>query len=90
MSNIETLTAVQKAFLEYDVVQCGMCFPGMVLSMTHFMAENPSPTRAELKSAMTGNICRCTGYERIIDALMSLGSDGLGADGFGSADEVCP
>jgi len=85
VSNSETLTAVQKAFLEYDVVQCGMCFPGMVLSMTHFMAENPSPTRAELKSAMTGNICRCTGYERIIDALMSLG-----ADGFGSADEVCP
>lgn len=68
----EQLNPVQQAFIDFDVVQCGMCFPGMVMTLTHFLQDNPQPTREDVKSALTGNICRCTGYERIIDAVMSL------------------
>lgn len=64
--------AVQQAFIDHDVVQCGMCFPGMVMTLTDFLDRNPLPSRDEVKSAMVGNVCRCTGYERIIDAVMSL------------------
>jgi aerobic carbon-monoxide dehydrogenase small subunit len=69
---VDALNPVQQAFEDFDVVQCGMCFPGMVMSLTAFFKENPKPTRDDVKAAMTGNICRCTGYERIIDAVMSL------------------
>ena len=64
--------ALQAAFRKHDVVQCGMCFPGMVMSLSKLLEENPSPSREEVKRGMTGNMCRCTGYERIIDAVMSL------------------
>lgn len=70
------LNPVQKAFEEYDVVQCGMCFPGIIITISYLLSQNSNPTREEVKSAMTGNICRCTGYERIIDAVMSIGNDG--------------
>ena len=66
------VNAIQQAFEEHDVVQCGMCFPGMVMTMTAFMGKNPAAGREEVKSAMTGNVCRCTGYERLVDALMSV------------------
>ena len=66
------LTALQQAFVDYDVVQCGMCFPGMVMSLTEFLDRRPSASREEIKEALVGNICRCTGYERIIDAALSL------------------
>ena len=62
---------LQAAFEEMDVVQCGMCFPGMVMSMSRLLAEGKVMDRAAVKAAMTGNICRCTGYERIVDAIMS-------------------
>lgn len=66
------LNPVQRVFLEHDVVQCGMCFPGMVITLTDFLMRNPAPDREEVKEALSGNMCRCTGYERIIDAVMSL------------------
>ena len=72
IGDVETLNPIQQAFIDFDVVQCGMCFPGMVMTLTHFMNENPRPDRGAVKAALTGNICRCTGYERIIDAVMSL------------------
>ena len=74
IGDVETLNAVQQAFIDFDVVQCGMCFPGMVMTLTHYLEEHPKPSRTEIKTALTGNICRCTGYERIIDAVMSLHS----------------
>jgi len=64
--------ALQNAFEELDVVQCGMCFPGMVMSLAKLLEENPSPTREQIKHSLVGNICRCTGYERIVDAVLSL------------------
>lgn len=79
IEGMATPNRVQAAFLEHDVVQCGMCFPGMVMAMTNFLKDNPAPSRAEVKAAMVGNICRCTGYERIIDAIMSLQPEEEGA-----------
>lgn len=76
VGSFEKLNSIQSAFEKFDVVQCGMCFPGLVMTLTYFLKENPKPTRDEVKLAMNGNICRCTGYERIIDAVMSVGKGG--------------
>ena len=75
VGSVDHLNAVQQAFIDHDVVQCGMCFPGMVMTITAFLETNNSPTRDELKAAIAGNICRCSGYERIIDAVMSIGKN---------------
>jgi len=72
IGSVEKLNPVQQVLEDSDVVQCGMCFPGLVMTMTSFLEKNPTPSRMEVKYAMIGNICRCTGYERIIDAVMSL------------------
>lgn len=72
LSPFDTPNPLQQAMLDHDVVQCGMCFPGMVMTLTKFLETSPEPSRGEIKAALTGNICRCTGYERIIDAVMSL------------------
>lgn len=71
-----TLNRVQQAFIDHDVVQCGMCFPGMVMTLTEFLDSEPSPNRDQIKAALAGNICRCTGYERIIDAVLSIQTEG--------------
>ncbi len=76
VGSIEQINFVQQAFEEHDVVQCGMCFPGLVMTFTKFLETNHNPTRNELKAFMSGNICRCTGYERIIDALLSIEMNG--------------
>lgn len=69
------LNSVQAAFEDFDVVQCGMCFPGIVITITHLLKKNCKPNRDDVKLALTGNLCRCTGYERIIDAVMSIDSN---------------
>lgn len=80
ISSPNELNAIQRVFVEHDVVQCGMCFPGMVVTLTDFLRHNPMPSRDEVKAALSGNICRCTGYERIIDAIISLsGAQGSSA-----------
>jgi len=68
----DVLSPLQRAMEEHDAVQCGMCFPGMLMSLTSFLDQNPNPTREDIKAALVGNICRCTGYERIVDAALSL------------------
>ena len=65
------LHPIQQAFIEKGAVQCGFCTPGMVLTAKSFLDENPSPSREEVKEALGGNLCRCTGYVKIIDAVMS-------------------
>ena len=67
---------VQKIMEEHDVVQCGMCFPGMLITLTAFFRDNPNPGRDEIKAALVGNICRCTGYERLVDAAVALARGG--------------
>jgi aerobic carbon-monoxide dehydrogenase small subunit len=64
------LNAIQAALEASDAVQCGMCFPGMVVSLTHLLTTRPEATRDDIRAALTGNICRCTGYERIIEAAL--------------------
>jgi carbon-monoxide dehydrogenase small subunit len=68
-------TPLQKALEAHDVVQCGMCFPGMTLTLTSLLADNPNPSREEIKRGLVGNICRCTGYERIVDAVLAHAED---------------
>jgi carbon-monoxide dehydrogenase small subunit len=65
------LTAIQASLEACDAVQCGMCFPGMVVTLTHLLATFPKATRDDIRAALSGNICRCTGYERIVDAALS-------------------
>ncbi len=66
------LSPLQQAMERHDAVQCGMCFPGMLMSLTSFLERTSNPTRDGIKAALAGNICRCTGYERIVDAALSL------------------
>jgi aerobic carbon-monoxide dehydrogenase small subunit len=66
------LSPLQQALEDHDVVQCGMCFPGLVMSLTAFFEKHPTATRDDIKRGLAGNVCRCTGYERIIDAALTL------------------
>jgi carbon-monoxide dehydrogenase small subunit len=73
-----TLSPVQQAFVDTGAIQCGFCMSGMIVSATAILAENPKPTRDEIRSALSGNLCRCSGYVRVIDAVM-LASERQGA-----------
>ena len=64
-----SLTDVQQAFIDEGAVQCGFCTPGLVMAVHHLLDENPAPTELEVKEALSGNICRCTGYGRIFEAV---------------------
>jgi carbon-monoxide dehydrogenase small subunit len=60
---------LQQAFIQYGAVQCGFCTPGMVLAGEALLTDNPQPTRMEIREAIAGNLCRCTGYQQIVDAI---------------------
>jgi aerobic-type carbon monoxide dehydrogenase small subunit (CoxS/CutS family) len=64
------LTPVQEAFLEQGAVQCGFCTPGMVLAITALLQANPQPAEEEIKKALEGHLCRCTGYNKILEAVV--------------------
>jgi carbon-monoxide dehydrogenase small subunit len=63
---------LQKAFVQKGAIQCGFCTPGMILMAKAFLDENPNPSEEEVKQAISGNICRCTGYTKIVEAILSL------------------
>ena len=67
-----SLHPLQEAFHEHHALQCGYCTSGMILAAASFLAENPSPTEAEIRHALEGNICRCTGYQNIVDAIEAV------------------
>lgn len=65
-------TALQKAFVKNNVFQCGFCAPGVILSAAALLAENPQPTEHEVRDALAGNLCRCTGYEPIVETILAV------------------
>ena len=66
------LSALQQAFVDHNAVQCGFCTPGMLVSSHALLERNPDPSEQEIKEALVGNLCRCTGYVRIIDAVKAV------------------
>lgn len=71
MAGSETLDPLQAAFREHHALQCGFCTPGILMSMKAFLRENPSPDEAAIRDALSGHLCRCTGYQNIVDAVMA-------------------
>jgi len=67
------LHPVQQAFVDHGALQCGFCTPGFIVSAKAFLEKNPNPTELELRTGIAGNLCRCTGYDKIIKAIMSVG-----------------
>ena len=66
-----TLHPIQKAFIDYGAIQCGYCTPGMILSAKALLDRELSPTEEEVKQALSGNLCRCTGYVKIVEAVLA-------------------
>ncbi len=71
----EQLHPLQEAFREKHALQCGYCTPGFLMTLIPFLEENPQPTEAQVRDAISGNICRCTGYEPIINAILAAAAD---------------
>ena len=70
------LHPIQAAFVEHHAIQCGFCSPGMILAAYALLNENPNPGEAEIRRAISGNVCRCTGYAKIVKAVRSLAGGG--------------
>ena len=72
MGSVDSLHPLQQAFIELGAIQCGFCTPGMLCAAEAFLTEYPKPTRHEIKVGISGNLCRCTGYVKIIDAIEAV------------------
>lgn len=70
LSHRGNLSALQDSFLRHHAVQCGFCTPGLLLSATALLDEDPHPTEARIREALRGNLCRCTGYEQVVEAML--------------------
>jgi carbon-monoxide dehydrogenase small subunit len=75
------LSDLQAAFVEHNAVQCGYCTPGFVVAATHFLAEHPDATEDDIRRHLYGNLCRCTGYVKIVDAIVAVVARRRAADG---------
>ena len=73
-----TLHPIQKAFVEYGAPQCGYCTPGMVMAATAFLMDNNNPTEEEIKDALSGNLCRCGGYKKYVQAVKAVANGEFG------------
>ncbi len=69
LGTMDDLHPLQEAFREAHAVQCGFCTPGFLMGLVPFLEENPNPTEEEIREAISGNLCRCTGYQHIVDAV---------------------
>lgn len=74
----EELDPVQESFIEHHAIQCGFCSPGMILTAHSLLNNNPAPTEEEIRLAISGNVCRCTGYAKIVEAIQALSDRGRG------------
>jgi carbon-monoxide dehydrogenase small subunit len=73
------LTDLQQALVDRGAVQCGFCTPGIVLAARYLLEHTPQPTEADVRTALSGNLCRCTGYQSIVDAVLDVASERAGA-----------
>ena len=73
------MTSLQRTLIDLNSFQCGFCAPGIVLAAAELLEDNPTPTREDVQTAIGGNLCRCTGYEPIIDAVLATASEGDGS-----------
>ena len=71
MAEDGVLHPLQQAFIDYGAIQCGFCTPGMIMSAKALLDKNPSPSEGEVREALAGNICRCTGYVKIVEAVLA-------------------
>jgi carbon-monoxide dehydrogenase small subunit len=69
-----TLHPIQQAFIEHGAIQCGFCTPGMILSAKALLDENSHPSEIDVRRAISGNLCRCTGYQKIVEAILAAGA----------------
>ena len=69
LGSLENLSPLQESFKEAHGLQCGFCTPGFLTTLTAFLKENPNPSEEEIREALSGNLCRCTGYQHIVDAV---------------------
>lgn len=69
LGTVDNLHLLQESFIEAHGLQCGFCTPGIILSLIPFLEQNPNPNEIEIRQAISGNICRCTGYQHIVDAV---------------------
>ena len=76
LSPVGELHPVQEAFVKHHAIQCGFCSPGMILAAYALLNGNPNPTEGEIRRAISGNVCRCTGYAKIVKAIQSLAREG--------------
>lgn len=72
----DKLHPLQQAFVDHEAVQCGFCTPGMLMTARALLDKNPCPSREEIREAISGNLCRCTGYQKIVDAIEAAGKGG--------------
>lgn len=79
MANGEELHPLQQKFIEYAALQCGICTPGILVATKALLERNPDPTETEVRYWLAGNLCRCTGYDKIIRAVMEAAADMRGA-----------
>jgi carbon-monoxide dehydrogenase small subunit len=75
MASGAELHPIQQAFVDKGAIQCGYCTPGMILSAKAFLDENPRPSENDIRTAISGNLCRCTGYQKIVEAIQAAAQD---------------
>jgi carbon-monoxide dehydrogenase small subunit len=75
METEEGLHPIQRAFVEKGAIQCGFCTPGMILSAKGLLDQNPNPDEQDIRKAISGNLCRCTGYQKIVEAIQSVATN---------------
>ncbi|RPI77148.1 MAG: (2Fe-2S)-binding protein [Desulfobacteraceae bacterium] len=76
LSRDNVLHPLQQAFVDKGAIQCGFCTPGMILSAKSLLDQNPNPSELEIRTAISGNLCRCTGYQKIVEAVQSVAGQG--------------
>jgi carbon-monoxide dehydrogenase small subunit len=76
LKTADRLHPLQQAFVDKGAIQCGFCSPGMILTANNLLQRNPNPTEEEIRRALSGNLCRCTGYQKIVEAIQSVSETG--------------